>query len=97
MVEGGMEPPEGVTPDFDNPVRTVWVASIITQALCISIVGAIIGLRIYVRMRIIRSFQLEDWLITAGYVKLFMMRILRSARLIWRSCWPWDTLLSHLL
>jgi len=69
MVEGGMEPPEGVTPDFDNPVKMVWTASIVTQALCISVVGGIIGLRIYVRMRIIQSFQLEDWLIIAGYVR----------------------------
>lgn len=70
MPEGGLDPPPGVTPNFDNPDRMVWTASIVTQALCISIVGLIVALRIYVRIRILRSFGLEDWLAVAGFVCL---------------------------
>ncbi|PVH95288.1 hypothetical protein DM02DRAFT_537692 [Periconia macrospinosa] len=68
MLKGGMPPPPGVTPNFENPEKMVWTASIVTQALCISIVGAIVALRLYVRIHIIRMFQLEDWLICAGYL-----------------------------
>lgn len=70
MVEGGMDPPPGVTPNFDNPDKTVYTASIVTQALCISLVGAIICLRLYARIHILRSFELEDWLISIGFVSV---------------------------
>jgi NO-binding membrane sensor protein with MHYT domain len=68
MPEGGMEPPPGVVPNFDNPTKLVYNASIVTQALCVSIVGLVVAVRIYVRVHILRSFTLEDWLLVAGFV-----------------------------
>jgi hypothetical protein len=36
----------------------------------VSIVGAILGLRIYTRVHIVNRFQLEDWLICFGFVSV---------------------------
>ncbi|KAF2466992.1 uncharacterized protein BDR25DRAFT_153293, partial [Lindgomyces ingoldianus] len=60
--------PHGVTPDFDKPDRTVWTANIVTQALCLSLVGLIVMLRVYIRMKISRNFGLEDWWAIAGFL-----------------------------
>ncbi|KAF1960158.1 hypothetical protein CC80DRAFT_513805 [Byssothecium circinans] len=67
MVEYGMEPPPGVIPNHENPEKTVYLASVVTQVLCITLVGAILCLRIYTRVHILGNFQLEDWLITVGF------------------------------
>ena len=68
MSEPGLDPPPGVTPNFVDPENTVYIASIVTQCLCISTVGVIVALRVYVRLHILRNFQLEDWLLLFGFV-----------------------------
>jgi NO-binding membrane sensor protein with MHYT domain len=68
MRQGGMESPPGVLPNFDNPEKLVYNASIVTQALCISIIGLVVAVRVYVRVHVLRSFTLEDWLLVAGFV-----------------------------
>ncbi|KAF2872624.1 hypothetical protein BDV95DRAFT_391473 [Massariosphaeria phaeospora] len=68
MTEPGLEPPPGVKSNFDNPVKTVYTASIATQVLCISIVGVIVAVRVYTRTHILCSFGLDDWLLVFGFL-----------------------------
>lgn len=80
MAEGGMEPPQGVIPNFNNPVKIVWTANMVAQALCISIVSTLYCVRVYVRIHIIRNFQVDDWLISVGFVS-FLFDLLDATNL----------------
>ncbi|KAF2635148.1 hypothetical protein P280DRAFT_511406 [Massarina eburnea CBS 473.64] len=67
MVEYGLDPPPGVVANYEHPDRTVYMASIVIQVLCITLVGGILCLRIFTRLHLLGSFQFEDWLICVGF------------------------------
>lgn len=60
QVEGSIPPPPGVIPNFNSPKDELNTILIVTQALCISFVTIFLALRVYVRLRILRSFGKED-------------------------------------
>ncbi|OCK77601.1 integral membrane protein [Lepidopterella palustris CBS 459.81] len=68
MVEGALPPPPGVIPNFDHPKKTVWIANIVTQALCLSIVGVLMALRVHVRASVTRNWGKDDWLCIVGWI-----------------------------
>ena len=59
-IEGALPPPPGIIPNFAHPDKTVWTASVVTQALCLVIVGMLMGLRIYVRTSVTKNFGKDD-------------------------------------
>lgn len=67
-IEGALPPPPGIIPNFAHPDKTVWTASVATQALCLVIVGVLMGLRIYVRTSVTNNFGKDDWLCILGWI-----------------------------
>ena len=59
-IEGALPPPPGIIPNFAHPDKTVWTASVVTQVLCLVIVGMLMGLRIYVRTSVMNNFGKDD-------------------------------------
>jgi hypothetical protein len=59
-IEGALPPPPGIIPNFAHPDKTVWTASVVTQALCLVVVGVLMGLRIYVRTSVTKNFGKDD-------------------------------------
>jgi hypothetical protein len=55
----GMEPPEGVTPDFSKPENRPAVA-IAVASVCITLVTLSVILRAYSRIIIVKKMRLED-------------------------------------
>ncbi|PGG99029.1 hypothetical protein AJ80_09419 [Polytolypa hystricis UAMH7299] len=60
-VEPGLNPPPGITSNFENPERSLNQWNIVTQALCISLTTVFFALRMYTRKCIHGNFNREDW------------------------------------
>ena len=55
-----LQPPPGQTSNLVNPVNDLHAVVIATLVICLTIPTALIPLRMYVRMRILKTFQLVD-------------------------------------
>ena len=58
--QGAMEPPLGVTPNFDNPKDELHTITIVTQVLCMVFVTAFFFLRVWIRLNVLHIFTSED-------------------------------------
>ncbi|PGH10707.1 hypothetical protein AJ79_05298 [Helicocarpus griseus UAMH5409] len=67
--ESAMDPlPPGVIPNFENPKDNLNTVLIVTQIICIAFVTIFLGLRIYVRLAILKTFGREDWTCIVSWI-----------------------------
>lgn len=59
-VEPGMEPPEGLDSNFENPDREMYYICIVSNAIAIPVCTAFMALRIYARFRLRMKPQADD-------------------------------------
>lgn len=59
-IQPGLDPPPGVESNFDNPDRTVQTWNIVTQSLCISLTTILFAFRIYCRVVLQKTVNIED-------------------------------------
>lgn len=59
-VEPGMEPPEGVQSNFENPNREMYYICIASNAIAIPVCTAFVALRIYARIRLRQKVTADD-------------------------------------
>lgn len=60
MVEPGMEPPNGVDSNFDNPDREMYYICIVSNAIAIPVTTVFMGLRLWARYRLSMKLQIDD-------------------------------------
>lgn len=63
-----LEPPPGVESNFENPNNTVQTWNIITQSLCIGLTTIFFVLRMYTRVLVQKTVNLEDYLCLAAWI-----------------------------
>jgi hypothetical protein len=53
-------PPAGVTPNFEHPQDVLHTVNLVSNVLCIAVVTPFVLVRVYIKTRIVRSFNTED-------------------------------------
>ena len=56
----GIEPPLGVKSNFEHPSENYQNLVLMTLILCLSLSTVFVGLRVYIRVILIKSVQWED-------------------------------------
>lgn len=60
MVEPGMQPPEGMVSNFDNPDREMYYLCIVSNVVGIVVCTVFMGLRFWARYRLSMRLQADD-------------------------------------
>jgi hypothetical protein len=60
MVEPGLEPPEGVVSNYDNPNREMYYICIASNVIAIPVTTIFVGLRLWARHRLSMKLEIDD-------------------------------------
>ena len=60
MVEPGMQPPEGMVSNFDNPNKEMFYLCIVSNVVGVVVTTVFMGLRIWARYRLSMNLQADD-------------------------------------
>lgn len=58
-LEGALEPPPGITPNFVNPV-SMRKYDVLGQSMCLTVSTLLVWMRMYSKVRLIKSTEWED-------------------------------------
>ena len=72
-IEPGMEPPEGMVSNFDNPNREMYYICIVSNAIAIPVCTAFVVLRMYARLRLGMRWQADDSMLNLNQAGRFML------------------------
>lgn len=70
-LEGALEPPPGITPNFVNPV-SMRKYDVLGQSMCLTVSTLLVWMRMYSKVRLIKSTEWEDCKSTAKLVQRIM-------------------------
>ncbi|KAK6849075.1 hypothetical protein PG995_012908 [Apiospora arundinis] len=65
---GAVPPPQGVTPNFENPEDVLHTINLASQILSMVIMTPFIIMRVYVKIRVAPPFLLDDWACCIAWV-----------------------------